>query len=262
MKLILLGSGGANPYKNKFACSYLLQTEKEDILIDSGFGVSTQYRKIYKDVNRLNHVFLTHMHMDHTCELPMILFWGYLTGKAGTYTIYGPEENTKKFISGLFEQAYYFISDMLMTARKRTFDYSVTDIKHGDAHEIDSVKIEAAKVSHFSNFPCLAYKISTKNKKVVISGDTTLCQGIIDICKDADELILDVNMHEAYGHNIYHLIPSEVNKILTESRAKKVYITHQGPNLIGKEQECIDIIKKEFPQVEVLWAEDLMEIEL
>lgn len=258
MKLTLLGTGGATPYKNKSACSYLIETDNQDIIIDAGFGVSTQYRKKVTDINRLNHVLLTHMHMDHTCELPMLMFWAFLMGKNSGFHLYGPQKNVERFVTGLFDHAYYFINDMLQEARQRDFTYTVAPIDPTPENPIvpaltvDGLQIDAVEVKHFSNFPCLAYKLTSQTKKIVISGDTTICDGIIELCKDADELILDVNMHESFGHNVFHLIPSEVNTILETSRAKKVYITHQGPNLIGKEQECIDIIKSAHPHVEVI----------
>ena len=60
-------------------------------------------------------------------------------------------------------------------------------------YEDINVKVEAFPVNH-GNWPAFGYRFATPKRKIVISGDTTPVDTLIDIAKGCDVLI-----HEVYS---------------------------------------------------------------
>lgn len=87
-----MGSGSATPTKHRNPSSQLVNIHDNLLLIDCGEGTQMQFRKYGIKYNRVNHIFISHLHGDHYLGLMGLLFTYHLYGRKTTLNIYGPEQ--------------------------------------------------------------------------------------------------------------------------------------------------------------------------
>jgi len=74
MRLQVLGSGGLEINDGLASSSYLVWIDnKATILIDAGGGCSLNFEKSGANFNDLKVILLTHLHVDHSVELPVYI---------------------------------------------------------------------------------------------------------------------------------------------------------------------------------------------
>ena len=100
-ELVLLGTAGAPmPVAGRAGISSALVVDQRVFIVDCGRGSPSGYAGAGLDFCRLEAVFLTHLHADHTGDLPgMILYpWGVRVGDSGPLApirVYGPSRPEK-----------------------------------------------------------------------------------------------------------------------------------------------------------------------
>jgi ribonuclease Z len=88
--LTILGSGSALPTRNNFPTAQLLDLRNKQFLIDCGEGTQIRLRQMGLKINRLGHIFISHLHGDHCFGLiGLISTLGMLNRTAELY-IHGP----------------------------------------------------------------------------------------------------------------------------------------------------------------------------
>ena len=91
MKITILGCYSATPRKDKHTSSQLIEINGKLFLIDCGEGTQMQLRKAKIKFNRINHIFISHLHGDHFYGLIGLISTFHLTGRKKTLNIYGPK---------------------------------------------------------------------------------------------------------------------------------------------------------------------------
>ena len=72
MELIVLGSGGPRA-TGRGETSYIVSTAGVPrILIDAGSGAFVEIGKLNLDLDKMDVVLLTHLHIDHSADLPSV----------------------------------------------------------------------------------------------------------------------------------------------------------------------------------------------
>lgn len=113
----ILGCGSALPTTRHLPTSQIVDLRDKLYMIDCGEGTQLQMRRLRIRFNRLNHIFISHLHGDHCFGLPGLLSTLGLLGRTAAITIHavrdienymGPVMNV--FAKGLpFEVRYNFI---------------------------------------------------------------------------------------------------------------------------------------------------------
>ena len=89
--LTILGSGSALPTRDNFPTAQLLDIRNKQFLIDCGEGTQIRLRQMGLKINRLGHVFISHLHGDHCFGLiGLISSLGMFNRTAELY-IHGPQ---------------------------------------------------------------------------------------------------------------------------------------------------------------------------
>jgi ribonuclease Z len=94
-ELIILGSGSATPTLNRNPASQILNVQDQLLLIDCGEGTQIALRKNKIKFQRINQIFISHLHGDHYLGLPGLLSTFSLLGRNKALEIYGPSELEK-----------------------------------------------------------------------------------------------------------------------------------------------------------------------
>lgn len=194
-RLILLGTGGGpRPRTNRIASSQVILVNDTAYVVDCGDGVARQLVAVRVPLTKVRHIFITHNHSDHNADYGNLIVGAWTVGLATRLDTWGPpplEKMTRLF----FEMNAYDIDTRIADEGKP----ALVPLVH--AHELtrggpvlddNTVKVTAAVVAHPPVEPALAYRFDTADRSIVISGDTTLSENLIELAKGADVLV-----HEA-----------------------------------------------------------------
>jgi ribonuclease Z len=91
-KITILGSGAALPTAQRQPTSHYIECNDRHILIDCGEGTQTQLRKAGIKLQKINHIFISHLHGDHYFGLVGLLSTMHLLGRDIGINVYGPKE--------------------------------------------------------------------------------------------------------------------------------------------------------------------------
>ena len=91
-KLTVLGCGSAIPTLRSNPTSQLLNINERFLLIDCGEGTQVQLRKYKINFQRINHIFISHLHGDHYFGLIGLLTSMHLLGRNKDLHIYAHEQ--------------------------------------------------------------------------------------------------------------------------------------------------------------------------
>lgn len=87
-QLTILGASGAIPAYGRFTTAQHLLIENRHFLVDCGEGTQHQLSKMNVPVQRINHIFISHLHGDHYLGLMGLLFSMHLNHREGALHLY------------------------------------------------------------------------------------------------------------------------------------------------------------------------------
>lgn len=90
--ITILGSGSAVPAQGRGLTSQFIQCRGRNFLIDCGEGTQMQIRRFGIKFQRIDHIFISHLHGDHYFGLVGLLSSMHLMGRTREIHIYGPAE--------------------------------------------------------------------------------------------------------------------------------------------------------------------------
>lgn len=90
-ELTILGCNSALPTAYRFQTAQVLNVSERFFLIDCGEGTQIQLRRFKSSLQRINYIFISHMHGDHFIGLPGLISSMALLGRTQPLHIYGPE---------------------------------------------------------------------------------------------------------------------------------------------------------------------------
>jgi ribonuclease Z len=88
----ILGSSSATPIYNRNPSSQLLNINERYYLIDCGEGTQVQLLRNGIKAQRIEHIFISHLHGDHYLGLIGLLSSLHLNGRTRPMHVYGPQE--------------------------------------------------------------------------------------------------------------------------------------------------------------------------
>lgn len=89
-ELTILGSSSATPTSRRFPTAQLLNVAERFFLIDCGEGTQIQLRRNHIRFQRINHIFISHLHGDHYLGLMGLLSSLHLLGRKVPLHLYHP----------------------------------------------------------------------------------------------------------------------------------------------------------------------------
>ena len=227
-ELVLLGTAGAPlPVAGRGGISAALVTGGRVFVIDCGRGTPSAFADAGLDFRRLEAVFLTHLHADHTGDLPGLLLypWGVRTSQDGPLPpvrVYGPPSpgtvpagdadfhgvttihperpvpGTADLVQAILAGYAYHLNVMPLDAAMpdagelvRGIDIELPATAGHPSVVLDdgAVRVTAVTVTHGHAVPALAYRFDTADGSVVFSGDTTVNDDLIALAQGAALLV-------------------------------------------------------------------------
>ncbi len=204
-RVIILGTGTPVPDANRSGPGVAVVTNGEAYVFDAGGGMVKKAMQAWDKYDMpelypqdIKYLFITHLHSDHIhdiAELSGHRWWG----RRQRLSVFGPK--------GLNDYVGH-MNDMLtieadiraagtpeqLVTDRHGYLTSSTEIVDGIVFSNDDITVEAFTVPHGEIKPALGYRVTTADKTIVISGDTTYSETLAEKARGADILI-----HEVYS---------------------------------------------------------------
>jgi ribonuclease BN (tRNA processing enzyme) len=280
-QIITLGTrGGPLPSKGRAQSSNLLVVNGTLYLIDAGDGATRRIVQAGHDFRKVDKVFITHPHSDHTAGLATLLVSAWEYQRREPIDIYGGG------VEALVKGAIAYLTPNAEIRWAEGKKIVMSDVFHG--HDVGSglifqdanVKVTAVENTHF-NFPqgsppygkykSFSYRFDTPGRSVVFTGDTGPSDALTELAKGADVLVTEVtltddvievfkrtgawqaktpdeqagwirHMHEE------HVTLEEVGRMAANAGVKSVVLTHLSPTVDPEDdyKRYADGVKKVF----------------
>lgn len=251
MEIIILGSGTCEPNPNRVQAGFAVRLDDgQQLLFDSGSGSFQRMIQAGIDFRKIEYLFYSHAHADHTTDLISFLFSTNsvpLNIREKPLHIVGPK-GFRKFIKLLIKA--------FPTLEPGSYEILV--------HQVASSRLRGSnfvirtKPMNHGSLPAVGYRLEYNHKILVYSGDTGYCDNIVTLAQNADILILECSLPDEYAIDM-HLSPSYAGKIAQLANVKRLILTHFYP--ICEQYPILDQCRKEYSG-EVLIASDLLKLQL
>ena len=251
--LQVLGSGGPELQDRRASSSYLLwQDGQPRVLVDSGGGSALRFGQSGASVAPLALILLTHLHVDHTADLPALIKSSYFEERQVRLPLFGPGGNsvfpaTTRFVKTLFGApagAYAYLGDFVDPAAHDPYLLEPHDVVLGATqlrriYDEAGIRVFAAAVIHGS-VPALAYRVEIGKVRVAFSGDTDGNNGNLErLAHDADILVAHSAVREGASgvERALHMPPSVIGRIARDAAVKRLVLSHRMLRTLGHEAE-------------------------
>jgi ribonuclease BN (tRNA processing enzyme) len=249
MEMIVLGSGTSVPHPMRGSAGYLVRGGGRTILVDFGLGTLQKLAALNIPLAEPDAAAFTHLHLDHTAELAPLLFAlrNAGIGRTKALTLIGAP-GFRAFHAGLRKMYGAWVEPL---------GYPL-EIEEIDGHPVSlgGFTVRAFPVSHTPQ--SVAYRVEdpADGKTVAFSGDTDVCEGLVDAARGADLAVFDCSFPD--GRKVEgHLTPGEAGEVASRSGAKRLLLTHFYPECEG--EDILGQCRNRYAG-EILLAEDLLRL--
>ncbi|MGD9092071.1 MAG: MBL fold metallo-hydrolase [Anaerolineales bacterium] len=270
-KIVLLGTGNPNADPARSGPALAVLVDGTPYLVDCGPGIVRRAAAAFHnginglDVIRLNNLFITHLHSDHTAGLPDLILTPWVLGRRKALHVYGPRGvNTlcEHLLLAYHEDIQQRIKG-LEPANTTGWVVESHEVIPGRVYQDEQVRVEAYPVSH-GTWAAFSYKFTTPDSTIAISGDRLPTADAVSFFTGCDILIHEVYSSTAFErlppdwqryHSSVHTSSIELARLAGQVKPELLVLTHQL--LWGvSEEELLGEIKDLYPG-EVISGRDL-----
>jgi len=243
-RVVVLGTGNPIPDARRAGASIAVIHKGEAYLFDVGAGsvhnaTIARYRYDIPSLypSQVCCVFLTHLHSDHTMDYPELaqtLWWR----RRKPLSAFGPAG-----LAGMTEGIYRMlaadldirINGIQPVPNPDAYKVNVTEIEAGVVFEKDDLVVEAFDVPHGEVKPAFGYRVTTADRRIVISGDTALSDTLLEKARGVDLLFHEVISDSGLANNTefwqryhksHHTLASDLGKLASEARPGLLVLYH------------------------------------
>jgi len=265
MRLVLLGTqGGPNVNLQRAQNAQAIVVDGRPYLVDCGYGAVRNLVAAGLGYTQVGSIFLTHLHDDHTSDLPALLSLQWTGSRSQPTDVYGPYGT-----GALVEAAVAFAKanadirrvDEERTARPESMfhghDLPAT-VTAAQAFADDRLTVRTIENTHFPErskakmaYRAIAYRFEARGRSIVISGDTAYSKNLVELARGADLFVCEAMDQSIYESTVArakaaadagnanagvlrhvadtHSTTSDVGRMAAEANVKTVVLTHLLP---------------------------------
>lgn len=272
-QVVVLGTSTPVPDAHRAGPSIAVIHRGEAYLFDIGGGaVQNAIRARYEyDIpslypSQICCVFITHLHSDHTLdyvELAFTLWWRRREGLLAWGPV-GLRDKTEHMYAMMAADTAIRTSGINPVQNPDAYQIGVTEIAEGVVFQKDDLTVEAFDVDHGDIKPAFGFRITTRDRSIVISGDTAYSDKVLEKARGVDLLFHEVisdsglaktsEFWQSY-HRKHHTTASDLGRLASEARPGLLVLYH-GLFYGVPEQRIVDEVRSTYDGAVVL-ASDL-----
>ena len=267
----ILGAGSGELSDGQGPPSFLLwQDNVARLIIDTGSGSSVGFDRSGADINDIEAIALTQLHVDNSVDLPAYLAGALTADRSNNLTILGPDGNTPEFAdTETFLQrligdqgAFPHLSGLLRASAPDGFRVKVANVpavgsRKWARYRSPNIRLTAVPVQH-ANVPTIAWRVEIGGQVAVFAGDFNNDKNIIGtFAAGADALVASHAIPEASRGALREAfaLPSELGKVAAAADARMLILAHRTNRTRGRESLSRAAIEKSYGG-SVLFAND------
>jgi ribonuclease BN (tRNA processing enzyme) len=260
LEVVVLGSGGPRAFGRAGSSYILLVDGTPRILLDAGPEAFLRLGELRLDLGKVSSVLLTHLHIDHSADLPAFFNARALTSDGPiAYYVFGPDGSalfpkTSRFIDLLVGPDDAFAYQKTFGARESftvrdlaiSLDSPRTKIMDDDGLVVEEI------ATHHGDCPSVAYRISNKGVVAVFSGDmdASALPNLVQLAKNADLLIfncavLDPPESPSQLYDL-HTPPRRIGQAARDSGVRSLLLSHPAPDVEGQQDAVRKSVRASF----------------
>ena len=271
----MLGSGGPRSF-GRASTGYLVLVEGTPrILVDSGPGVFLELGKLGIDLDHVDIVLLTHLHIDHAGDVPAVFLDRALTAEGPIqFKVFGPEggglfPSTTRFLDqlfgkgGVYEYENTFGADQKIDAR----DLPVAlDSPEQEIVSEDDLRVREI-ATHHGDCPSVAYRVDYRTESITFSGDmdASALANIEHLASGSDLLVFHVGVLDPPNSPeiLYtlHTPPRQIGQAAQAARVRHLLLSHLSPAIEENRRQVLNSIAGSY-KGSVVFAYDGMRLPL
>ena len=260
LEVQVLGSGGPRAFGRAGSSYIVLVDGTPRILLDAGPGAFVRIGELNIDLQRVDIVLLTHLHIDHSGDLAAFFNARALTSDGPLkYRVFGPDG------AGLFPKTSRFVdllvSDNGLFSYQKTFGaretFSVRDLainlNTGVTKIVDENGLVVEEIAtHHGDCPSVAYRITYHGTAVVFSGDmdASAVSNLVRLAKSADLLVFNCAVLDPPNSpsQLYelHTPPKKIGEAARECGVGTLLLSHIAPDIEESETDVMKSIRGSF----------------
>jgi ribonuclease Z len=259
-RVVFLGTGGALNLE-RYQASILVQSGSVRVLLDTGggLGLVRRMRSAAIDPASVQHVFISHRHLDHVGGLEPFL----LTVSLGAWREQREPPEMRLYASAESARAINATLDAANAAGRSRFggrlrwmtpDFGVTEaIAPG-------VALSLVSVDHLPRGGGAAgCVVDCDGARIAYSGDTLPSTALADAARGVALLIHDVGGLDAHAEMIHvpcHSTAGEAGRIAAAAQARALALFHVPGSAYADPEELLAEARRFAPDTDVFLAED------
>ncbi|MGE0439122.1 MAG: MBL fold metallo-hydrolase [Gemmatimonadales bacterium] len=244
-RVVMLGTGTPNPDPERSGPAVAIVTGGKAYLVDAGPGLVRRAAQAARDEKiaelqaaRLGIVFITHLHSDHTVGLPDLLHTSWVAEREEPLQVFGPPgiEAMMEHLTAAWSEDIAVRTDGSQPHTPNGWKVAATTVQPGVIYRDANVVVEAVPVPHTTWKHAYGYRFTTRDRVIVVSGDTRGTDAIAQACNGCDVLIHEVYSAAGFArrpapwqdyHRDSHISTTALAALATKARPGLLLLYHQ-----------------------------------
>lgn len=247
-EVILTGTGVPHPAPGRAGPGVLIRCGEVALQIDAGRATVLRLAEAGCALHSLDAIFITHVHSDHVIDLADVVMTRWIQSTlhpAPPLPILAVEGRVTRFAADMLSA---YGDDIALRVEHVQPAPPVLDVR-AFAFTVDptevwcsadgTVRVEAVGVHHEPVTEAVAYRVTTPDGVVVISGDTRVCEEVRDLARSADVLVHEACRQTAMNNAIagtpfenifdYHADTVALGTMAAAAEVRHLVLTHLIP---------------------------------
>ncbi len=278
-EVILTGTGYPRPHPHRAGPGALVRRGQTVLQFDAGRGTALRLAALDISCRDISAVLVSHHHSDHLTALSDLVLSRWTVRdrdvEDSPLQIVVPEGPARHFVEHLLDNWRDDIA--VRCAQTQRSSRPALDCRSYHASQSASViwhnkdlQVTACKVHHEPVDPAVAFRITSAEGVVVISGDTRVCDEVAELAQGADVLVHEVIRRKpienaGYASILnYHAESVALGRMAAAIAVPVLMLTHliPAPDTHEEEQLYIDEIRAGGYEGEIIVGKDLSRVSL
>jgi len=243
-QVVLLGTGTPNAEPDRAGSAVAVIVDDTPYIIDCGPGVVRRATAAHQkgiralEPSKLKRLFITHLHSDHTLGYPDLILTPWVLGRSEPLAVCGPvgTQAMTDHILQAYQEDIRIRIEGDEPANPQGYKVIVTEIQTGVVYKDENITVRAFPVEHGSWEHAYGFRFETPDRTIVISGDTTPTQALVENAMGCDILIHEVYCQAAFEkreprwqryHSQSHTSTVELARIAEKVKPGVLILYHQ-----------------------------------
>jgi len=220
-ELTFLGTGNFLAPPGRYWNSFVLDTS---VLVEPSPTALPHLRRCGFPIEAIEVVVVSHFHADHCFGWPFLLEAAAEIGGGRTLHVVGPP-GIEDHLANLNEAGAVGSVTVMASAN---LDLRFTEVD-GSWQEAGPLRFRGVEVVHVPYLQCFGYLFDRGNQIVAYSGDTTDCEGLRELAREAEVLVVECNgRHTPPGVPTSHMDEESVRALQAAHPDVHLILTHLG----------------------------------